>query len=110
MNGLSVDDKCVPEKAADLDIKDSAVGNGVPGGTITSPQILVRIGTKPSPLKENPTRFGDLTMPLRALMNCKAVRDFLKTRNEKQLYRTRGPNPFRSRPICIFHRDVLMLA
>ena len=32
MNGLSVDDKCVPEKAADLDIKDSAVGNAGAGG------------------------------------------------------------------------------
>ena len=37
MNGLSVDDKCVPEKAADLDIKDSAVGTGGAGGTIASP-------------------------------------------------------------------------
>ena len=63
MNGLSVDDKCVPEKAADLDIKDSAVGNGGAGGTIASPQILVRIGTKPSPLKETQPDLETLQCP-----------------------------------------------
>ena len=41
MNGLSVDDKCVPEKAADLDIKDSAVGTGGAAGTIASPPDFV---------------------------------------------------------------------
>ena len=48
--------------------------------------------------KRNPTRFGDLTMALRALMNCKAVRDFFKNEKWKTTLSHKGPKSFQEPP------------